>query len=197
MFCVVCVCVCDQIEWAMWALNALLRLKSTAYISARLCSPVMLSAVLSHQVWAPNTRRAIFANIEWMDTGTWRNGKYFGSESVSAPLSLDSATAFLTWYRALGDLRVIFRTWGMEFVVLGAIVHQVINEIPKNLQSTVFRWSYWRCLATAEADRRRWVHGNGSTLNISHGFLAGKASLDSFRRCCFVDFIALFVGFHV
>lgn len=48
-----------------------------------------------------------------------------------------------------------FRTWGMEFVVLGAIVHQVINETPKNLQSTVFRWSYWRCLAPAAADRRR------------------------------------------
>ncbi|KAG1963089.1 hypothetical protein F2P79_003670 [Pimephales promelas] len=42
-----------------------------------------------------------------MNTETWRNGKYFGPESVSAPLSLDSATAFPTWYSALGDLRVI------------------------------------------------------------------------------------------
>lgn len=32
-----------------------------------------------------------------------------------------------------------FHTWGMEFVELGAIVQQTINEIPKNLQSTVFR----------------------------------------------------------
>jgi len=70
----------------------------------------------------------------------------------------------------------------MEFVESGAIVQQTINEIPKNLQSTVFRWSHGRCLATAAADRRRWVHGNGSTLKISHGFLAGKASLESFRR---------------
>lgn len=90
-----------------------------------------------------------------------------------------------------------FHTWGMEFVELGAAVQQTINEIPTNLQSTVFRWSYWRCLATAAADRRRWVHGNGSTLNISHGFLAGKASLDSYRRCWFVDIIAIFIGFHV
>lgn len=107
----------------MWALNALLPLKSTAYISARLCSPVMLSAVLSLQVWAPNTRRTTFANIEWMDTETWRNGKYFVSESVSAPLSVDSATAFPTWYRALGDLRVIsvrgewsLSYWGPSYI---------------------------------------------------------------------------------
>lgn len=134
-----CVRLCDQTERAMWALNALLRLKSALPTSQhafalRLASPVILSAVPSFQIWAPNPRWATFCDIVRTDTYAWRHGKYFTPETVSAPLWLDSATASSTWHRAPGDLPLISIRVEWSLSNRGAIVPQVICAIQQNLQ---------------------------------------------------------------